>query len=58
MALEPGAPEAWFNLGNLYLEQGRVAEARSAYSKIAGRDTPLGANARDIIAELDTTTTK
>ena len=47
--------DAWFNLGNLYREQGRVAQARAAYARVAQRDTPLGAQARDIIAELDTT---
>ena len=55
LALEPDAPDAWFNLGNLYRAQGRVARARVAYARVAGRDTPLGARARDIIAELNTT---
>ena len=55
LALEPDAPDAWFNLGNLYRDQGRVARARVAYARVAGRDTPLGARARDMIAELNTT---
>ncbi|MDP6700354.1 MAG: KH domain-containing protein [Candidatus Latescibacteria bacterium] len=41
--------------GKIIGKQGRVAQARVAYARVAERNTPLGAQARDIIAELDTT---
>jgi len=53
VALDPACAEAWFNLGNLWAEQGETARAADAFGRVLELipDTELGRLARQRLAK-------
>lgn len=50
IAIDPALPEAWWRLGRLLVQQGRVAEARTAHMRLAPLNEKL---ARQLAVQLE-----